>query len=438
MAVTTGIVLDTRYTRENGQTFPVKLRVTYNRKQKYYSIEKFSDQHSDFLLQCYSVTKEDFEKAKSSSKPRGIHKERLLRYNAIEDRAREIINQLPLFTFELFEKNFLTTGRELDSVYTAYESYISRLKENGSLNTAISYECSLASIKSVMEKPKRLSFSEVTVDFLKEYQERMIKQGRSLTTISMYLRSLRSLFNEAVATGVIKQDIVPFGKWRFGVPSGIVTEKKALKLPDIQKLFTYKPENESEQWALDMWRFSYLCNGINLKDVANLKFKNIQEGRISFIRAKTKEKTRAPKSIKAIITKDVQEIMNRWAAKDSFSENYVFSILQHGLTPMHQLRKIQQAIKTINKYVNRIAMRLGIEKHVTTYSARHSFSTVLKRKGVPIEFISEALGHSSKKITEIYLDSFEDETYRGYSENLTNFDSIPDAPEPVKVVKIAG
>ena len=57
----------------------------------------------------------------------------------------------------------------------------------------------------------------------------------------------------------------------------------------------------------------------------------------------------------------------------------------------------KQAIKTINKYMKRIAVELSIDKNVSTYSARHSFSTILKWAGVPTAFISEALVHTFEK-----------------------------------------
>lgn len=39
--------------------------------------------------------------------------------------------------------------------------------------------------------------------------------------------------------------------------------------------------------------------------------------------------------------------------------------------------------------------------------ARHSYATVLKRAGVSTSVICESLGHSSERVTQIYLDSFE-------------------------------
>ena len=76
-------------------------------------------------------------------------------------------------------------------------------------------------------------------------------------------------------------------------------------------------------------------------------------------------------------------------------------------SPLEEYRRVNQAVKTINKYMKAIGEALGLSKHPTCNFARHTYSTVLKRANVPIEVISEALGHFSVTTTEIYLDSFE-------------------------------
>ena len=53
-----------------------------------------------------------------------------------------------------------------------------------------------------------------------------------------------------------------------------------------------------------------------------------------------------------------------------------------------------------------------------TYTARHSFATVLKRSGVNISIISEALGHTNLSTTQYYLDSFENEQIDEAMKNL--------------------
>ena len=68
-----------------------------------------------------------------------------------------------------------------------------------------------------------------------------------------------------------------------------------------------------------------------------------------------------------------------------------------------------------------IAASVGIDKPVTTYYARHSFATVLRRSGASTELISESLGHSNIKTTANYLDSFDDEVKKQIQSKLMNF-----------------
>jgi site-specific recombinase XerD len=88
------------------------------------------------------------------------------------------------------------------------------------------------------------------------------------------------------------------------------------------------------------------------------------------------------------------------------------------MTPQQEYDAIKGTTKLINTYIKTIGENIGIPEKITTYVARHSFATVLKRSGASTEFISESLGHSSLAVTENYLDSFETEEKKKWSEML--------------------
>ena len=75
-------------------------------------------------------------------------------------------------------------------------------------------------------------------------------------------------------------------------------------------------------------------------------------------------------------------------------------------------------MRKINKQLELIGNELNLPIKLTTYVARHSFATVLKRSGVSTSIISEAMGHSNEKVTQIYLDSFENEQVDAAMKNL--------------------
>ena len=404
MQVHTIVLLDTRREKKGG-IYPVKIRITYQRKQKYYPIG------IDLSLQ-------DFEKVQGL-KPRGEFKEQKIYLNALEKRAIDAIKRLPEFSFEAFEKQFLKQKPTGQDVYSFYERYIKDLTEEGRPGTASSYQCSYNSLKSF--HPRKLSFEKVSPDLLKDYEHWMLLEGKSLTTVGIYLRALRTLCNLAIEEGLISRQAYPFGKRKYQIPAGR-NVKKALSLDDIQRIFDYQPQTDNEARSRDFWLFSYLCNGINMKDIARLKYSNIQEDKIIFIRAKTERTSKKNlKPIVAILTPEGKEVINRWGKQPVYPENYVFDILKEGATPQQERKLVQQFTQTTNKNMKRIAAALGIEENITTYTARHSFSTVLKRSGAPIEFISESLGHHDLKTTESYLDSFEDDVKKQYASFLTSF-----------------
>ncbi|EMR04687.1 site-specific integrase [Cesiribacter andamanensis] len=407
--VTTDIVLDTRHLHKDG-TFAVKLRVTSQRKQKYYPVMVDHGQ--------VSLTQEDWHRV-YGQRPRQDYKNLKLAFEAFESRALKIISELPVFTFEGFEKRLSAKGNP-DDLFSAFREYEESLRSAGRASTADSYGTAQRSLERYWGKNK-LPFDQVSVEFLKKYEEWMLKEGNSTTTVGIYLRYVRTLFNLAIEEGAVKQSQYPFGKRRYEIPAAR-NVKKALLPADIRKLFLYQPATDSEAKARDLWLFSYLCNGINIRDIANLQYKDLDDGKITFVRAKTRHTTRKNlRPIQVVLLPEALQIIERWGNKPALSDSFVFPILEEGLSAEKELARVKQATKTINTYVKRIAGSLGIGKHVTTYTARHSYSTILKRSGAPIEVISESLGHNNLKTTESYLDSFSDETKRKYASHLTSF-----------------
>jgi integrase/recombinase XerD len=77
-------------------------------------------------------------------------------------------------------------------------------------------------------------------------------------------------------------------------------------------------------------------------------------------------------------------------------------------------------VKQPNKCVGRIAKSVGINEKVSSYVTRHSWATIAKNSGTSLEFLSEALGHSSTKDSEGYLKSLEKSMGEKHSEKMGN------------------
>ena len=405
------IIQDTRREKKD-EKYPVKLRITYNREAKYYPAN-------------IDLTKDEFKNINSK---RTI--ETLLEVKAeileIESNANSIIKILRPFSFAGFEKKFIDNPISKDLLASLFNNQINKLNKQGRLGTATCYQ---TCYNSLIDFDTKLSFEKITSDLLYEYENWMLGKGKSITTVGIYLRSLRAIFNEAIYEGYIPREFYHFGKRRYQIPTG-KNIKKALSLADIGKINNYQVNETDGNYrailkAKDFWLFTYFGNGINVKDIALLKYKNIHGEFIVFERAKTLRTSRSnPQPISIYINEEMKRIIQRWGNSDSSVENFIFPILHPKTDLVKQRKDIQQFTKVTNKWTKRMANDIGIQSKVTTYTARHSFSTVLKRSGASIEFISESLGHSDVKTTEHYLDSFENDMKKQYSNSLMAFSEI--------------
>ena len=81
-------------------------------------------------------------------------------------------------------------------------------------------------------------------------------------------------------------------------------------------------------------------------------------------------------------------------------DEYLFPIIPKGTTP-ERLHKVNNGkVKTFNKYAKRIAKLAGIDKKITTYTLRDTWTNIGLDMGIDIRKISSGLGHSSVQVTE--------------------------------------
>lgn len=379
----------------------ISILVTHQQKKKYYPTG-------------IRLTVKEFKRvmtAKRRSVEEGDVYRKLIEFQA---KANSIIEKLSHFTFNQFEEGFMSNRKLSDSVYDAFDNYINELKDGDKIGTAVAYECARNSITGFK---KDLRIADITPKFLQKYEDWMLEQKNSLTTVSIYLRCLRAILNRSK----IDTSVYPFGKTKdkYSIPIGKNT-KKALTLEEVSQIFNYDANPKTqEQMARDYWIFMYLCNGMNVKDLCLLKWKNIDNNILKYSRSKTKSTKNSEEQIKISIKPEAKAIIELWARPSENPDDYIFPHLEQGMTAEKERQIYQQLTKTINKYMKRIATDLKIDKEITTYFARHSFATILKRSGASTEFISEMLGHSDVKTTRNYLDSFEDQEIHKRTDALT-------------------
>ncbi len=399
--ITVAVIIDTSHPKREGK-YPVRIRVTYLRQRKYYpTVKDLTADQWDALPTTknreLSAVRKDIENS----------------YNIIRSAVEELASNGDFSLDALNARLKLAPSLSINAMFAAR---LDELKSRGRVGNMTVYYATLKGIERFAGTHVRLS--SVTPNWLTRYADFLDNEGKKQTTIAIHLRTLRAIINEARRAGLIKESQYPFGRGRYEIQSG-AGRKMALTVEQIGQIANYDDGSEATARYRDYWLFLYLCNGINVADFVKLRYRDIVNGEICFVRQKTERTTRVRKEIRAIITDRMQKIIDRWGTVPR-PDAFIFGILDGSEDPLRQMHKTQYLTRAINKRMTDVGERLGIG-HISTYTARHSFATVLKRSGVNIAYISESLGHSDLKTTENYLASFEREERQKNAELLTRF-----------------
>lgn len=405
MKSTINVVCYKSKTLANGE-HPLMVRVSKDGKKKYQSLG-------------ISVNPKYWDFKKSKPKPNCPNKE-LIQKIILE---KETEYQKQVLELQSDRKDYTATSllsvvSDKNKIYrktvdTFYRELIEKYNSSGSRGNALVYKDSYNSLKTFMNGNLDLYFNEIDINWLNQYEDWLRSKKCAETSISLSFRTLRSAFNKAIEAKIVRGELYPFYSFKIS-KFDVSTQKRAISkdaILDIMNLDLSK-DRYYMGFSKDIFLFSYLCGGINITDIAHLKAENIKESRLSYIRKKTKKKIEFP------IVESAMKIIDKHNC--SSTTGYIFPILDNSIhkTEIQKYNRIHKVMRKVNVALKEISKEINQEINLTTYVARHTYATVLKRSGVNTSIISESLGHSSEKVTQIYLDSFENSQIDEAMKNL--------------------
>jgi len=397
MNIKFAIVLDTRNKPNKDGQFPLSLRTTFGKNVRQLNLKSYYTERQYQIIFKGSPTPET---------------------KRFRDTADEIIQKAyeikkTLTKFEYNEFRDLMSGKKKfinpNSKYLRelFDFVIETKKREGAVKTAESYQSAINSLEKF--KPD-LTISDITPQFLKDYEDWNLKKTNSKVTATtgIYLRNLRAIINlEKNKNRLPENYFYPFGRYDYTIEV-VKRPKKALSFSELESIIKFNDfDDENQRWARDLWLLQFYCNGINLKDLLLLKWENKQGDFFYLKREKTKRSTKGTGTyIKIPIIQPLNELLEKLGDKNS---PYVLGFLREGMNAK-QIENVKGRIgKKINTQIKHLKDKLNLSIDILSKSTRDAYATCLKRSGVEIAVIAEMLGHTSTKITQHYLDSFEDE-----------------------------
>lgn len=221
-----------------------------------------------------------------------------------------------------------------------------------------------------------------------KYEAFLRGNGLKKNTVSCYMRSLRSVYNQAVKRGLVTKSNL-FANVYTRIDK---TVKRAVNDDVVVRLKNLDLRAHHElALARDLFMFSFYMRGISFVDMARLRKSNVRNGYIVYSRSKTK------RALTVKIEPGINEIILRYESQTV--DDY--------LLPVFTTRNCNNTslLRNYNKRLKRISKLLGLEIHLSSYVTRHTWATIALRRGIPVEVISEGMGHNNEATTRIYLAS---------------------------------
>ncbi|MBL7851208.1 MAG: site-specific integrase [Cyclobacteriaceae bacterium] len=416
------------WSKIKGQKHPIKLVVTHQRQKKYYPIKFEGD---NLFLTAKEWESIDGEKKNPRGRLRKI-KEAIdtAKTSATAARNQVTANNVP-FTFERFDLEYEVQESKSGFLVT-FEKHLEALKSEKRIGTYRAYSNALAAFKA-FRGGRDLAPIDLTPTLLKQFETYMLdvrNVGRN--TVAMYARALRVVFNLCAESNPGLKEFYPFAlrqndRHRYRIRTAAGKKAEALEVEQLQAFIDTEPDKDSPEYeAKQLFLFSFYAQGMNMRDIANLKYQDIKGQTITYIREKTKRSESEETPLEIPLTEPLRRIIRAIGNPDKRPQSYVFGILQHGLTPLQQDSRIRDKIKKTNKALKSLCQAAGLPV-ISSYTARHSYATMLRDSGQSIETIKELLGHSDVRVTEAYLKRFDLKKKRDINERLQSLFKLQSA-----------
>ena len=276
-------------------------------------------------------------------------------------------------------------------------------------------------------KSRRMSdilFVDLTAPFLDKFEkflQRLPNQREkdkvlNKNTVLNNMKRFRTLTRKAVRLGFLSADKDPFLNYEF---HWLPTTKDKLEVDEIDRVIKLDLEDGSMQWhTRNCFLFSFYCAGIRVGDLLQLRWRNVEGGRLTYQMGKNH------KMRDLILIPQAKAILGDYDTEDKKRDDYIFPLLDNAkgyakAVTQDEKDTMSVELKTalfndisaktavLNKHLKELAEMAGIEKHMSFHVSRHSFAKLAKDKGTNSGVVQGLLAHSSLKTTEGYMGQFD-------------------------------
>ena len=290
--------------------------------------------------------------------------------------------------------------KKSDYVLPVYNEYITLCKKP---NTVSNYRSSLKNLMEFCPEIDTLRFKDMNVAWLRRYQNWLTgDRGMETNGANVYMRNLRTVFNFALRQQYT-QARYPFKDLDMSTTE---PDKRYIKWDDFVDWLRY-PVKDHRVFYRDLFLLSFYLCGIRPTDLLHVKRDQVVDGRLVYWPEKLNGRTKL--SIK--IEPEAQAIIDRYPGKE-----YLLEVMDNRADYKSFMQHWNKALKAVGEdevtwhtgrkgrvYYNK--KHNGLIPYITVYYARGQWASFAYNElGIPMDVISQALGHKSGlRVTNLYV-----------------------------------
>jgi integrase/recombinase XerD len=266
-----------------------------------------------------------------------------------------------------------------------------------------------------------IEFPMIDYDWLRKLEIHLGRNGLKENSLSQVFRTIRAIYNIATKSSyqLATPADYPFGEFSLGKRFEVDPDPDFIPLEDVWKIEKLSINSESPLFdARNYFLFSFYGGGLNLKDVASLKWSNKDGDIIKLKRSKTNRKG------KIYVTEPLRRILDYYQLfTGSNPSNYIFPIFNRAIHITEKQRHDRfknHRSDVINPSLKTIATMAGLSREITSKVARYSFATALWQAGIDTKTIAEAMARKNDKGLESYLGKADEKIKRAINNNLVS------------------
>lgn len=296
----------------------------------------------------------------------------------VNDVINEMMDEGTPLTATGIREVLRTGGIRSYTVENLFEDYLKILRTRGMTGGSYrKYELVKEKFIEYIKDGNRQLNTIKDTDISGFYEE--LNDGYQANSSASYMAKLKSVFKYGMEIGKLRRS--PFTEIR------IRREKKIIEYLTDEELTKIKNTQYSTE-ALERIKDVFLVqcySGLSFIDLENLKPEDIKQSGDTYYIYKDRQKTKIRYT--AVIIEDGIEILKKY--------NYRLPIISN--------QKTNSALKAI-------AREAGVDKNVYTHLGRKTYGHILLKRGIRIEAVAKALGHSEIKTTQRYYAELNEES----------------------------